>query len=83
MLPIFMRHRVVLGGLAGASLSAIITDTNCGVDKASIAVLGGMYGAWIPYIFNAAPGAALLLPAGLVTYYGLKALKKSPTKARQ
>lgn len=80
MLPIFMRHRVMLGGLAGAGLSALITDTDCDIDKASIAVLGGMYGAWIPYIFHTVPSSALLLPAVLATCYGTKALKSRPLK---
>lgn len=80
MLPIFVRHRVALGGLAGAGLSALITDTDCDIDKASIAVLGGMYGAWIPYIFHTAPGSALLLPVGLATCYGLKTFKNRQLK---
>ena len=80
MLPLFLRHRVFLGGLAGAGLSTLITDTDCDIDKASIAVLGGMYGAWIPYIFYTAPSSALLLPAGLATYYGLKACKNRKLK---
>ena len=74
MLPFLLKHRIPFGGLSTAAISYMNADTTCKVDRASMTVLSGMYGAWIPYIFYANPGSALLLPVMLGSYGVLKTI---------
>jgi hypothetical protein len=77
MLPFFLKYRIPLGGLSTAAISYMNADTTCKVDRASMTVVSGMYGAWIPYIFHANPGSALLLPVMLGSYGLIKQISKT------
>jgi hypothetical protein len=77
MLPLFLKCRIPLGGLSTAAISYMNADTTCKVDRASMTIVSGMYGAWIPYIFHANPGSALLLPVMLSSYGVMKQISKN------